>query len=142
MLYFRYRSKPFHIVERASLYIAVICLVYLVQVTPGIAPDLALYRNILFGAMMLAVVIGFRFSKERFRPTPTDFLVIFMALVVPNLPDSNINAHATGMSIAMLIVLFYSIELVLNNIWHGWDAMRFATYLTLGVLGFRAWFTA
>jgi UDP-GlcNAc:undecaprenyl-phosphate/decaprenyl-phosphate GlcNAc-1-phosphate transferase len=137
ILYFRYRNKPFNIVERASAYVAAICVVYLAQIMPANLPGFALYRNILFVAMTIAVVIGFRFSKERFRPTPTDFLVIFMAVVVPNLPDSNLQADHVGMAIAMLIVLFYGIELVLSNMWRRWDAMRFTTYLTLAVLGLR-----
>jgi len=137
ILYFRYRSKPFNIVERAIAYVAAICVVYLVQISPENLAGFTLYRNILFVAITLAVVIGFRFSKDRFRVTPMDFLVIFTALAVPNLPGSNLEAGHVGMAIAMLIVLFYGIELVLNNIWRRWDAMRFTTYLTLAVLGLR-----
>ena len=42
-----------------------------------------------------------------------------------------------GLAVAMLIVLFYSIELVLNNIWRRWDLMRLTTYVTLAMLGLR-----
>ena len=42
-----------------------------------------------------------------------------------------------SLAVAMIIVLFYSIELVLNNIWRRWDIMRFTTYLTLALLGIR-----
>jgi UDP-GlcNAc:undecaprenyl-phosphate/decaprenyl-phosphate GlcNAc-1-phosphate transferase len=136
-LYFRHRHNPFNIVERACAYIAGICVVYLVEVRPGALADFNLYRNMLFVAMTVAVVIGFRFSKERFRITPMDFLVVFLALVVPNLPDVALQAEHVGMGVAMLIVLFYGIELVLNNIWRRWDVMRFTTYITLAVLGLR-----
>ena len=137
MLYFKNRHKPFNIVERACAYIAGICVVYLVQVMPGALAEFSLYRNILFAAMTVAVAIGFRFSKERFRITPMDFLVILVALVVPNLPDVTLETGHVGMGVAMLIVLFYAIELVLNNIWRRWDVMRFTTYVTLAVLGLR-----
>ena len=137
VLYITRRHKPFHIVERACAYIAAICVVYLVQVMPGALADFSLYRNILFAAMTVAVAIGFRFSKERFRVTPMDFLVILVALVVPNLPAVNIEIGNAGMAIAMLIVLFYSIELVLNNMWRRWDVMRLTTFVTLAVLGLR-----
>lgn len=136
-LYVRYRHKPFHIIERASAYIAGICVVYLVQLTPGASADLGLYCTILFVAMSLAVVIGFRVGKERFRITPMDFLVIFIALAVPNLPDLNLKSEHLGLGVAMIIVLFYSIELVLNNLWQRWDIMRLTTYVTLAVLGIR-----
>ena len=137
MLYFKHRHKPFNIVERACVYIAGICVVYLVQVMPGALAEFSLYRNILFAAMTVAVAIGFRFSRERFRITPMDFLVVLVALVVPNLPDVTLEAGHVGMAVAMLIVLFYAIELVLNNIWERWDVMRLTTYVTLAVLGLR-----
>jgi hypothetical protein len=41
------------------------------------------------------------------------------------------------MAVAMLIVLYYSIELVINNIWRQFDIVRLTTYFTLGVLGVR-----
>jgi uncharacterized membrane protein len=63
--------------------------------------------------------------------------VILVALVVPNLPAVNIEIGNAGLAVAMLIVLFYSIELVLNNIWRRWDIMRLTTFVTLVVLGFR-----
>ena len=66
-----------------------------------------------------------------------DFLVILVALVLPNLPAVNIEMGDAGLAVAMLIVLFYSIELVLNNIWRRWDVMRLTTYGTLAVLGLR-----
>jgi len=43
--------------------------------------------------MIVAVAIGF--SKERFRITRMDFLVILIAFVVPNLPDVNIEIGLT-----------------------------------------------
>jgi UDP-GlcNAc:undecaprenyl-phosphate GlcNAc-1-phosphate transferase len=137
ILYFRHRHKPFSIIERACTYVAGICVVYLIQVLPGALADFSLYRNILFVAMAAAVAIGFRFSKERFRITPMDFLVIVVALVVPNLPDVKLHADHVGMGVAMLIILFYGMELVLNNIWRQWDVMRLTTYITLAVLGLR-----
>ena len=63
--------------------------------------------------------------------------MILVALVVPNLPDVNIEMGNAGIAVAMLIVLFYSIELVLNNIWRQWDVIRLTTYATLAVIGFR-----
>jgi UDP-GlcNAc:undecaprenyl-phosphate GlcNAc-1-phosphate transferase len=137
VLYIARRHKPFHIVERACAYLAGICVVYLVQVMPGALANFSLYRNILFAAMTVAVAIGIRFSKERFRVTPMDFLVILVALVVPNLPAVNIEIGNAGLAVAMLIVLFYSIELVLNNISRRWDVMRFTIFVTLATLALR-----
>ena len=137
VLYIRRRQRTFNIVERGCVYIAGISVVYLAQVAPGVLAGFSLYRNILFAALVVAVAIGFRFSKERFRITPMDFLVILLALVVPNLPDVTIGEAQAGLAVAMLIVLYYSIELVLNNIGRRWDLMRLTTYVTLAILGIR-----
>ncbi len=137
VLFARNRHKQFSIVERACVYIGGICVVYLVQVMPGRLAEFSVYRNILFVVIAVAVVVGFRFSEERFRITPMDFLVVFVALLVPNIPEFNLQSHEIAVGIAMLIVLFYGIELVLNNIWRRWDAMRYAMYITFAVLGLR-----
>jgi UDP-GlcNAc:undecaprenyl-phosphate/decaprenyl-phosphate GlcNAc-1-phosphate transferase len=136
-VYFRYRHKPFSIVEKASAYVAGVCIVYLVQVRPGALAGLALYCIILFVTMTVAVAIGFRLGPERFRTTPMDYLVLFIALVVPNLPDVDLKFEQTSIAVAMIIVLLYSIELVLNSMWRRWDVMRLTTYLTLALLGIR-----
>ena len=107
------------------------------QLRPGASGELGVYCAILFGAMTLAVMIGFRVGQERFRITPMDFIVIFMAVAVPNLPGLNLKVEHLGLGVAMIIVLFYSIEMVLNNLWRRWDVMRLTTYATLAVLGVR-----
>jgi len=137
VLYGTRRHRAINIVERACIYITIVLVVYVVQVAPGVLADLNLYRNILFAGLIAAVAIGFRFSKERFRMTPMDFLVILVALVVPNLPDVTIGEAQAGLAVAKLIVLYYGIELVLNNTWRQFDLMRFTTCLTLAVLGVR-----
>jgi UDP-GlcNAc:undecaprenyl-phosphate GlcNAc-1-phosphate transferase len=136
-LYFRYRRQPFSIVEKASAYVAGIFIVYLVQVRPGALAGFSPYCTILFVTMTVAVAIGFRLGKDRFRTTPMDYLVIFTALVVPNVPAVRVRFEHTSIAVAMIIVLFYSIELVLNSIWRRWDVMRFTTYVTLALLGIR-----
>jgi UDP-GlcNAc:undecaprenyl-phosphate GlcNAc-1-phosphate transferase len=137
MLYLKRSGKAFSIIEKAGAYIACVFVVYLTQVTPGVLAEYAIYRNTLLAALAMAVAIGFRFSKERFQITPLDFLVIFIALTLPNLPDLNVGESHLGATMGVLIVLFYGIELVLNNIQHRWNLMRFVTCATLAVLGLR-----
>lgn len=136
-LFSRRRHQPFSLVERAGLYIAGVCIVYLDQAMPGALARVPLYREVLFVAMALAVAIGFRFSAERFRITPMDVLIVIVAMLVPNIPEIRSRWDHIGTGVAMLIVLFYSIELVLTNLRWRWDVMRYATYATLAVLGLR-----
>ena len=139
-LYLRRRGQPFDVFERACAYIACASVVYLVYLAPGELAAFNLYRNVLFAAMAIAVAIGVRLSRERFSLTPTDFLVVLLALAVPNLPtfgDGPAPVGNPGVAVAMLVILFYGVELVLNNIWRRWDVMRFTVIVTLSVLVLR-----
>ena len=136
-LYVRCRHGPFNVVEKAIVYVAAMCVVYLVQRSPAPVTGLRVCYGVLFATMAVAVVVGFRVGRERFRITPMDFLVIFIAVAVPNLPDLQLDVQHLGVAVGMIIVLLYSIELVLNGLWRRWDLMRLTTYATLAVLGLR-----
>lgn len=139
--YFRRSGEPFNTVERAVAYITVAVVVYLVQVSPGPLDDFAIFQNILFGMLVLAIVIGFRFSRAGdFNGTPMDFLIIFIVLVVPNLPDLHLielSGVDFGMAIVKLIVLFYGMELVLTNTGRRWNIIRWMIFVPLVVLSAR-----
>jgi UDP-GlcNAc:undecaprenyl-phosphate GlcNAc-1-phosphate transferase len=132
---FRGPDRPLNIVERAGTYAAGIFVTYLNQVYPGLWSDWSLYRNLLLIALTGCVVIGFRFSAQRFRATPLDYLVIFIALLVPHLPDFR-TAHF-GSGVAMAIVYCYASELVLNNTARRWNSIRLINYAALVVLAVR-----
>lgn len=137
VLWGRHRNRQFSTVERACLYVAGICVVYLVQLMPGPLAKISALPDLLVVAIAVAVVIGFRFSRQRFRVTPMDFLVIFVALLVPAIPELGGRTHDFAVGAAKLVVLFYGIEMVLNNIGKRWDAMRYAMFVTYAVLGLR-----
>lgn len=136
--YFRLSGQPFSMVERAVAYVTAVIVVYLAQAEPGPLADFMLHRNIFFVTLAVAVAIGFRFSRaDGFRMSPMDFLVIFIAIAVPNLPGSHFQHANVGEGIAKLIVLFYGIELVLANIGSRWNVARYAMFVTLAILGLR-----
>lgn len=138
VFYFRLSGQPFSMVERAVAYVTAVIVVYLAQAAPGPLADFMLHRNIFFVTLAVAVAIGFRFSRaDGFRMSPMDFLVIFIAIAVPNLPGSHFQHTNVGEGIAKLIVLFYGIELVLSNIGSRWNVARYAIFVTLGILGLR-----
>lgn len=138
VFYFRLSGQPFSLAERGVAYVTAVIVVYLAQAAPGPLADFMLHRNIFFITLAVAVAIGFRFSRtDGFRMSPMDFLVIFIAIAVPNLPGSHFQHANVGEGIAKLIVLFYGIELVLSNIGSRWNVARYAIFVTLGILGLR-----
>ncbi len=138
MLYKTQRERPFNWVERAATYVAITCIVYLTQTQPGMLAGLQNYSVFYFGFLAAAVMVGFRFSKNKaFKMTPLDFLVIFVALTVPNLPELYFERIGLGEGIAEIIVLFYGVELLLINIERFHDGLRWALYACLVMLSVR-----
>ncbi len=139
VFYFKLSGQPFSMAERAVAYVTAVIVVYLAQVAPGSLADFMQHRNIFFITLAVAVAIGFRFSHgDGFRMSPMDFLVIFVAIAVPNLPGSHFQHANVGEGIAKLIVLFYGTELVLSNIKQRWNMMRLVYCGILVLLGARA----
>lgn len=136
--YVKHHGQAFHIVERTVAYTTLAVVVYLAQISPGPLADFALPRNILLGALVLAIAIGFRFSHtDRFSGTPMDYLIIFIALVVPNLPNLHLlrlGEANVGVEVAKLIILFYAIEMVLTNTVRRWNIMRWVIFTALATL--------
>ena len=137
-MYKAQRAQPFSWMERAATYMVITFIVYLVQTTPGVLSALQNYSVAYFGVLAAAVMLGFRFSKHKsFKITPLDFLVIFIALTVPNLPELYFERFNLGEGIAQIIVLFYGVELVLINVARLHDSLRWALYACLAILCVR-----
>ncbi|KPJ77241.1 MAG: hypothetical protein AMJ54_08635 [Deltaproteobacteria bacterium SG8_13] len=105
---------------RVSFYFLILFLVYQCQV--GMVPWLAykyerLY-NLNFLFLVGAVIIMLKFTRRQngFRTTPTDFLILFIALIVPNLPDAHIQSYRMGLFAAKLIALLFSFEVLLGEL--------------------------
>jgi UDP-GlcNAc:undecaprenyl-phosphate GlcNAc-1-phosphate transferase len=134
----RQRGKPFNGFERGGIYILSTLIVYLIQTAPGKLAGYEAASNIFYVLLAIVVVIGFRFSQNKiFKMTPLDFLVIFIAFTVPNLPGVQQPGGGIGEVVAKIIVLFYAVELVLTNLGRGHDALRAAQYLCLVMLALR-----
>src|SRR5262249_45033438 len=101
-------------VDRVAAYVAVVMIVYLDQTASGRSE---IVDSISWTALALtggAALIRFLFSSaRRFEVTSLDVLVIFIAVVLPNLPGSvKLPADLTG-GITKAIVLLYVVEALL-----------------------------
>lgn len=70
------------------------------------------FYNLSFGMLAIFVILTIKYTRRTkgFKATPMDFLILFVALVIPNLPDPNIQSFQMGMVATKVIVLLFSYE--------------------------------
>ena len=70
------------------------------------------------GVLALFTVLTLKLTRRKkgFKPTPMDFLIILIALVVPNLPEPAIRSAGMGTLAAMVIVMFFGLEVLLGEL--------------------------
>jgi UDP-GlcNAc:undecaprenyl-phosphate/decaprenyl-phosphate GlcNAc-1-phosphate transferase len=124
--------------ERAAAYISVVLLVYLDQTTHDKAPLMMTVSWLLIGITGAAALLRFWLSPtRRFEVTTLDLLVLFIALVLPNLPGSVVLPADLPTGIAKAVILLYVVEMLQTiNIKH--PMPRVILMVTLAVIAGRA----
>ncbi len=120
--------------ERGVIYIVVAVLLYLA----GLGHERLPLSQLFFGALAVAVVMGFRYSKDSgFAANPSDFLIVFLAIALPTLPQAQQIAPFWTDYIPKLVVLYYGIEMVLPRVAGRIDIVRLLTGATLVIILIR-----
>ncbi|THI88244.1 MAG: undecaprenyl/decaprenyl-phosphate alpha-N-acetylglucosaminyl 1-phosphate transferase [Nitrospira sp. CG24A] len=101
---------------RIGLYIGSTFIMYYGELAPrGLMQGLLTPLNIGFVLLAVLVVLTIRLNgNDRFQTTPLDYLIVFLALMLPFLPDLTIGNVHVSLLTAKLIVLFFSFELLLQ----------------------------
>ncbi|MBJ6724244.1 MraY family glycosyltransferase [Geomesophilobacter sediminis] len=100
---------------RMVLYLLIPFAVYLGH--PGFAdafPALARCYDASFGAVAVLMILVSKFSRRTsgFRSSPMDFLILILAVVVPNLPEQAIQEHRVGLIAAKILLLYFCFEVL------------------------------
>jgi UDP-GlcNAc:undecaprenyl-phosphate GlcNAc-1-phosphate transferase len=133
------RMAPYFV--RAGLYLGSTFLLYVSDSSwmQAVYPVPMTY-HILFGAMAVMVLLSMRFdSHSRFQTTPLDYLMVFLALIFPFLPEVRMDISAFGLFAAKLIVLFFSFELLLHAFADRVKQLGLISLWILFGLGIRIW---
>lgn len=135
-LLLRWRAVEASLIDKTALYVALVMAVYFDRQADTLLERHAPLQLLLFGLLVVSIVVRFRLASDRrFRITPLDLLVIFVAIVVPNLPGSIATSVTLGESIAKLIALMYGVETLLGAAARWW---RVPSLAALGLLGASA----
>ncbi len=128
-------------VVRGGLYVGTTCLLY-VSEDSGIrsVSAFAVTHNVFFIIVAIMVLLTLRFNEaSRFRTTPLDYLMVFLAITFPLLPEVSADMSHIGMFAAKLMVLFFSFELLLHVFSDRVRQLGLVSLWILFGLGIRVW---
>lgn len=101
-------------VLRCALYITIPYLIYISEKgLPAWAEGRVMsYYNIASVILALFAALTIKFTKRSrgFKATPMDFIILFIAVIVPNLPDFSIQSYNMGLLATKIIVMFFAFE--------------------------------
>jgi hypothetical protein len=128
--------------ERAAAYMSVLLVVYLDQTNEHKLPVLTTISWILIGITGMTAFVRFMLSPtRRFELTTLDLIVIFIALVLPNLPGFVPLPPDLPAGIAKALILLYVVEIALITNFKR-PIPRIFLALTLAFIAGRALFSA
>jgi UDP-GlcNAc:undecaprenyl-phosphate GlcNAc-1-phosphate transferase len=126
---------------RICFYLSVPLILYLGKTYQAawISANLAVFYNLCFGALALFAVLMLKFTQRQkgFKTTPMDFLIVFIALILPNLPDPRIQNLNMGFLAAKIIVLFFSFEVLIGELRGELAKLVVMTVAALGLVAAR-----
>ena len=124
---------------RVCFYPSVPVIVYLDDVAflSWAEPRLRTLYVALFGVLALFSILTLKFTRREkgFKATPMDILILFIALVVPNLP-APLRTHHLGLLATKVVVLLFSFEVLMGELRgaYRWLAVTVAGALILAGL--------
>jgi len=138
-LFFVPRLAPYFV--RGGLYMGSTFLLYVSDASwMRAATPFPMTYHMLFGTIAVMVLLCMRFDGQtRFQTTPLDYLMVFLAVVFPFLPEVSTDISALGLFAAKLIVLYFSFELLLHAFSDRVKQLGLVSLWILFGLGIRRW---
>lgn len=131
--------KTSSLVVRGGLYVGSTFIMYLSE-QPASSTDILSPIHIFFVGLAVLVALTIRFNSEhRFQTTPLDYLMVFLAIMVPALPEMQMGDIHLSFLTAKLIVLFFSFELLLHVFARRVTQLALVALWLLCGIAIRAW---
>jgi UDP-GlcNAc:undecaprenyl-phosphate GlcNAc-1-phosphate transferase len=136
-----FRKRHLSLCLRIVLYLTIPLVLYLIEHgrAAWISTKIFTLYNVSFGIIAFFILFVVKYSRRTkgFRPTPMDFLIIFIAVIIPNLPDQSIQSHNLGLLAVKIIVLLFSYEVLIKELRGRFSALTAFTQITLILIGIR-----
>jgi UDP-GlcNAc:undecaprenyl-phosphate GlcNAc-1-phosphate transferase len=123
-----------------ALFLLIPFLVYFSEKDVTYLKDTVLLKAYIFsfGILIFFVLMTLRFTRRSgFKTTPMDFLILFVALVVPNLPDEKIKNWQMGIVAAKIIALFFCYEVLKGELRLNTRRLAVTSVLALLIISIR-----
>ena len=126
---------------RFTLYLTIPFVIYLSEtdLAAWVSYKLIHPYNLSFVFLIVFVILTLKFTRRTkgFKTSPMDFLILFIALVVPNLPDERIQSFHMGLVAAKIIVLYFSYEVLIGELREDLKRLALATLPVMVVMAVR-----
>lgn len=124
---------------RLMVFVTIAFVVYLLEISSLLEGETMRRFDMVFFAMIgLALVLSIRYRMgDRFRVTPSDFLLILGMLAMGMIPVEIREAYHLIPVVVKLVILFYCAELILKAMSSRWSPLPLATLGALGILAVR-----
>jgi UDP-GlcNAc:undecaprenyl-phosphate GlcNAc-1-phosphate transferase len=128
-------------VYRLGMYLLVPFLIYLSEryTAEWMSPQATVAYNLAFMVIVLFVILTLKYTSRTkgFRTTPMDFLILAIVLIVPNLPDPQIQAYGMGLVAAKIVVIFFSYEVLMGELRGEFKKLGWVSMAVLGTVAAR-----
>ena len=126
---------------RVTLYLAIPFAVYLNETRPLIVLNdfTQTIFTLLFVLFAVLILVISKFSRRLggFKSSPMDFLIIILAIAIPNLSAQQFHEYQVGLVAAKVIMLYFSFEVLLAEQRAKLHKIAFVTVVSLMVLALK-----
>jgi len=95
--------------------------------------------NLLFALLVVFIILTLKFTRRSkgFKTTPLDFIVLFAALIVPNLPGGPVKSYHMSLIAAKVIVFFFGYEVVMGELREDYRNVALTLVSVLAIVSLR-----
>jgi UDP-GlcNAc:undecaprenyl-phosphate GlcNAc-1-phosphate transferase len=123
---------------RAMVYFVLPIVVYFGEINrvEWLPAEMLHWLNLSFGALVFFAVLVLKFTRRKggFKVGPLDFIILFVAIIIPNLPDSAIRAYHAGPLAAKIVVFFFVFEVLVGELRGQLSRLGYTAVVALAVL--------
>jgi UDP-GlcNAc:undecaprenyl-phosphate GlcNAc-1-phosphate transferase len=137
----RFKREKLGSFLRFTLYLVIPFVVYLSETNSAgwmNGMPLRLY-NLFFAVFTVLIIVISKFSRRKrgFKSTPMDFLILFLAVFFPNLPNQNMHDYHTGLMAAKIIIFYFCYEVMLAELRYKLSKVTTVTLAALAILAVK-----